>query len=117
MKLRIYQTIHRWALRRLRRELKSLHKYEHNGVISDHAILRHFERIQGYDVELLRSQLLSDKVRKLIREYGGNGKFTVDGVTFVCVNNCVVTLYAHEPGRPVSVRVTETGDKIRRWSF
>lgn len=61
--------------------------------VSDHAIIRYFERKLGFDVDGLRSQILTESLVKQIRQLG-DGKFpTCDGMTAVVSQGTVVTLF------------------------
>lgn len=55
--------------------------------ISDHALLRFFERVLGVDVEQLRTRLLTPAIVEAIK--AGATSIVADGMTFV-IDDCVI---------------------------
>lgn len=62
--------------------------------ITDHALLRYLDRVEGYDIEAARRQILDDKLKMCVAITGGNGKVPVgDGKNvFVVKNNAIVSV-------------------------
>lgn len=56
---------------------KKINRLEHSTeiTVSEHAILRYFERIDNADIEKIKTYILTDKVRKLAEELGPNGTY------------------------------------------
>lgn len=55
--------------------------------ITDHAFLRYMERVQGFDIELLKGEL-----RKKLPSAPANGTMKIENVIFVFKNNALVTV-------------------------
>lgn len=70
-------------VKKLNQTISSLSK-EINGfaerelVISEHAFLRYFERVLNHNLDEIKSELLSDQMKDLVKKFGGNGKFPVN---------------------------------------
>ena len=80
---------------------KKIYQLEHPTEISisEHAIVRFFERIQGYDPEEVKRNILTEKVRQLINELGPNGTYPTGqhdnkGIEYrvKVVDNVIVTI-------------------------
>lgn len=50
-------------------------KIKSDVIISEHALLRYFERVLGYNLEDIKSNLISSKTRDLILMLGNNGEY------------------------------------------
>lgn len=63
-------------------------------IVSEHAILRYFERVEGIDLNhIIESRILTESCRKLISELGGNGEYpTGTGFSIVLKDYTVVTI-------------------------
>ncbi len=62
--------------------------------VSDHAIIRYFERVLGLDLAEIRDELSSDKINCMYSTLG-DGKYPLEqgnGVRAVIVNNTVVSV-------------------------
>ena len=46
-------------------------------VISEHALLRYYERVEGLDVQGVVERLISPKTEEQIKKIGGTGKFPI----------------------------------------
>ena len=87
------------ALQKARSECESVIKeekrkltYQNTDVtITDHAVLRYFERIKGYDISEIRKTILPDEVKEQIHKLGG-GEYPVNGFSIVVKNKRVVTV-------------------------
>lgn len=68
--------------------------------VSDHCLLRYIQRVLGVDVDAIRGEItaLLEPAAK-----AGATKFSADGMTFVLVNNRVVTVTGGES--PSSARL------------
>lgn len=61
--------------------------------LSDHAILRYFERVIGINVDAVHKEVLTDDVKALIDTLGGSGKIpNENGFSLVLKDNVVVTI-------------------------
>lgn len=65
----------------------------HNGrvVISEHAIIRYLERVQGINIEAIKDMMLDDKTRGSINVLT-SGSFPIQGGSLIVVNNVVTTV-------------------------
>lgn len=59
-------------------------------IISDHAIVRYLERVEGIDMEDVKKKIATEKVTELINKLG-NGIFPVNDVFKITVNKKVIT--------------------------
>lgn len=63
--------------------------------VSEHAIVRYFERVEGYNIQEVCSKILSPDVMQLINTLGGNGEYPLSRDSehkAVIKNNTVVTI-------------------------
>lgn len=60
--------------------------------VSDHAVVRYFERIKGVDIEAIRKSILSLNIDTK-NEYIEDGTYDMGAYKIVLVKNTVVTLY------------------------
>lgn len=67
-------------------------KKNHSLHISDHAFVRYFERVLGYDLKFMENEILTEQVRSSVALLGGNGEFRVQNHCLIVQNNCVVTV-------------------------
>jgi Asp-tRNA(Asn)/Glu-tRNA(Gln) amidotransferase C subunit len=58
--------------------------------VTDHAVLRYIERVLGFDVEAIRTRIMSKTVRDAIRARAG--AVTVDGYRYELRAGAVVTI-------------------------
>lgn len=80
----------------MKRELESLNKSIDNVskkgiVVTEHAILRYFQRVLGFDTNAIAKKIISDKAKGFIEELG-DGKYPSGDLMIVVKNNCVVSL-------------------------
>ena len=76
----------------LRKEIKALKNED--TIVSEHAILRYFQYVLGFDLEDIIKKLLTDELGYNISVVG-NGEFPIEnneGVKAVVKNNVIVTL-------------------------
>jgi hypothetical protein len=60
--------------------------------ISEHALLRYFERVLGFDLKEVEQWILTDEVQNMIKTLGGNGKYPNEKFTVVMKNYTVTTI-------------------------
>ena len=62
--------------------------------ITDHALLRYLDRVEGYNIEEARRQIVDDQLKAYVSIVGGNGKVPVgDGKhMFVVKNSAIVSV-------------------------
>ena len=82
------------SLKELQLKIQNL-KNSKNVIVSEHAILRYFERVLGFDLEDIQKKILTDSVHGLIEKLGSNsGQYPVRESDFSVVlkNNVIVTI-------------------------
>lgn len=76
-------------LERLTLEIANLQSKEI--VVSEHALVRYFERVKQFDLEVVKKELLPEKVKEQIAVLG-DGRYPVDSFKIVIKNNTVVSV-------------------------
>ena len=79
------------SITRIRAEIKKLDNTK-TLKVSEHAILRYFERVKGFDLQEIEQDILCEKVVSLISKLGGSGTYPGEGFSVVMKNNTVVTI-------------------------
>jgi hypothetical protein len=64
--------------------------------VSDHAFMRYFERVMGFDLEMIKQEILSAPILGFIQVLGGSGSFPNDGYNVVLKDNTVVSIIAQK---------------------
>lgn len=72
-------------------EINSLENDNKEPVITEHALVRYFERVQGFNLEDVAKLILPEETKKLIKAFG-SGKFPADGFRVVVKDKVVVTI-------------------------
>jgi len=78
------------ALRASNKRIERI-KGESELIVTNHALLRYFERVKGFDMEEVKKEILTEEVLRLHKELG-SGKFPNEGFHVVIVNNVVKTV-------------------------
>jgi hypothetical protein len=78
---------------RLRQEVEDCKAGRGDPVVTEHAMLRYFERVLGYDLEEIRGMILNDQARAYIEQFG-TGKIPCGGFRIVVQDRVVVTVEA-----------------------
>lgn len=79
------------AIEKLRKQIKELESSD-NPRVSEHAILRYFERVKGYDIEAIEKEILSEDVLKMVEKLGGNGSYPNKDFSVKMCNYTVTTI-------------------------
>ncbi len=78
-------------LNKIKEKLNSLELDE--PVISDHAFVRYFERVKGFNLDDIQSEVFTDKIKEMIETLGGSGQYpNENGYALVMKNNVVTTI-------------------------
>lgn len=91
-------SIHNGKLLEVRDRIKKLERGLRlkNIKVSDHAVVTYMKRFKsevlGLDIEEVK-ELMADRVRENGLAIGGNGKVTVNDVTYVIKNHIILTVY------------------------
>jgi len=74
--------------------IKEIHKYQGNGkiTVSEHAILRYLERIEGISIEEIESKIITQEILGLVETLGGTGKYPLNENTIVMKDFTVTTV-------------------------
>lgn len=75
----------------LEQELAKL-KYTDGIRVSDHALVRYLERVEGVDFTAVKQKIVNENLMNVVNTLGGNGKFPQDGYTVVMQKNIIVTI-------------------------
>ena len=80
----------------LQEEIQELNKIIQNTkekkiIITEHAIVRYFERVQGYDIEEIKQLICTEELQKNIKTLG-DGKYPVNKFNVVVKNNTIITV-------------------------
>ena len=76
---------------KLKEEIKKLEK-KSNIRVSEHAVIRYFERVKGYNISDIEKEILSEDVLDLVKTLGGNGKYPNKDYQVVMKNHTVTTI-------------------------
>jgi TolA-binding protein len=61
--------------------------------VSEHAMLRYFERVKGFNLEEIEKEILNNKVLEMVDKLGGNGTYpNENGYRLTMKDSVVVTL-------------------------
>lgn len=78
-------------LNHLNQQLKKLKAANRELIVSQHAIVRYFERVKGFDIAAIEKEILSSSVVKMIETLGGNGTYPNENGFSVIMQNFTVT--------------------------
>lgn len=87
---RFYQDL-RQTKETLQERIKELESGSKNLVVSEHALLRYFERVLGFDLEVIKNDILTDTVKARWSSLG-NGKYPIQDGRAVIKDSVVVTI-------------------------
>lgn len=59
--------------------------------MSEHALVRYFERVKGFNIKDIEDELLNENLIKMV-ETLGNGTFPNDNYSLVIKDNVIVTI-------------------------
>ena len=63
--------------------------------VSEHAIIRYFERVLGINIEDIKSTIMPEETIKQIKTLG-DGKYPVKDFYIICKQNSIVTILTEE---------------------
>ena len=118
MRIQLYQWIFRWAVNRWRKAAKNPEIFVKKKAVTDHALLRYLERIDGIDMAAKRQEILNPELLSLIDEYAGYGRFIVDNVRYTVKDGSIVSVARpNSELTPHVTGLTNGKDQPRKWSF
>jgi hypothetical protein len=85
--------LHKRQADEIESQIKKLESAGHIPVITEHALLRYFERVLGYDLEAIKSQLITDDIAATVNNMV-SGKIPAMGCRLVFKDRVVITLEA-----------------------
>lgn len=109
--------LYRYSLERYRRVFNMQDFKKPLPIVSDHALLRYLDRIKGVDTLGAYKELWTPEVKAKIHEYGGTGKFVINGVLYTVIKGHVKTVAKPNPGQAVISGLNKKSDIAREWSF
>jgi len=59
--------------------------------VSEHALVRYFERVKGFDIEEIKKEILSDSIKQMLSVLGGTGQYPNENGYGVILDNFRVT--------------------------
>ena len=62
------------AIKTLKEEIEKFQNNK-NIKVSEHAIVRYFERVKGFDISDIEKEILTDEVLNLVEQLGGTGGY------------------------------------------
>lgn len=73
---------------------EEISKFENNENIkvSEHAIVRYFERVKGYNISEIEKEILTDDVLDLVKKLGGTGGYPNKNFKVLMKNFTVTTI-------------------------
>lgn len=78
-----------------------------NGLkVTEHSIIRYFERFEGYDIDEIRNKITGGSLKSQVDKHG-TGKYTVGDMTVVVDGNYVITVYKDNTPKVNSIRGLE----------
>jgi hypothetical protein len=80
------------AIEKIKNEMTKLNNDE-KAKVSEHAIVRYFERVKGFDINQIEKEILSENILNLIEKLGGSGNYPNGSFTVVMKNFVVTTIY------------------------
>ena len=60
--------------------------------ISEHALLRYCERVLNIDIEDIKSKIITEELKKLIKQLGSTGIYPLNNCKLKIINNTIVTI-------------------------
>lgn len=60
--------------------------------VSEHAILRYFERVGGHDLQEIEDKIMTTELIEMVNKLGGNGVYPCDGFSVKVKDFTIVTV-------------------------
>lgn len=81
------------SINSIKQEIEKLEKIEKNEFrVSEHAIIRYFERVKGIDMEEIQKEILNEKIKEMTKTIGCNGTFPNNGFSVIIKDSTVTTV-------------------------
>jgi len=62
----------------IKEEIRNLEQKNITPVVSEHAVIRYLERVKGLNIELIKQEILTEKIVEQFKTLG-NGKYPIQG--------------------------------------
>jgi len=79
------------AIEKLKKEIYNIGQQE-TIKVSEHAIIRYFERVKGYNIEEIEKEILNEDIVSWVGKLGGTGTYPNMGYSVIMKNNTVTTV-------------------------
>lgn len=84
------------SINSIKQEIEKLEKIEKNEFrVSEHAIVRYFERVKGFNIDDIQKEILNDKIKEMTKTIGCNGTFPNNGFSVIIKDSTVTTVIAN----------------------
>ncbi len=60
--------------------------------VSEHAIVRYFERVKGFNMDEIQAEILSEKIKEMTKTLGTSGSYPNEGFSVLMKNSTVTTI-------------------------
>ena len=80
---------------KLAEQIKAFEANHKEPVVTEHALLRYFERVYKVDLEEIKNEILSDDVKAFINKFQ-SGKIPAKGCRLIVKDRVVVTIEAND---------------------
>jgi len=67
--------------------------------VSEHALIRYFERVRGYDLSEIEKEIVSEEVLRMVDTLGGTGRYPNKDYSVVMKNFTVTTIITNKNER------------------
>lgn len=73
---------------------EEIERFENNGSVkvSEHAIVRYFERVKGFNISDIEKDILTEEVLNLVEQLGGTGTYPNKDFKVLMKGNTVTTI-------------------------
>lgn len=115
-----YAWLYKWALKKWRKAAKNPEIKMVSARLTEHAVVRYLERVEGLDIEAVKARILTPEAIVTIEEIGGTGKFASNGVLYVVSQGKILTIAKAEGANQALAYADLSGgesQKGRRWTF
>lgn len=81
------------SINSIKEEISKLEKVDNSEFrVSEHAIVRYFERVKGFNIDDIQKEILNDKIKEMTKTIGSNGTFPNDGFSVIIKDSTVTTV-------------------------
>lgn len=92
IKRKLYERLYLFSIKKYRQTSGIYDWHSPNPLLTEHAILRYLERVKKIDIEATKAEIWTGDLLSTIHQYGGTGKFVVNGVRYTVVRGRILTV-------------------------